>query len=557
MVFGKLIQTLMIIVVIFVSTSTFSQGLVANYKFEELSGNILHDETEFRNDGVITGIMEHDKGICGYDNAYKFNGIGNQYVTVHSSTSLKVMNNITFNAWIKFNSLKGKAQTFIEKGKQYIGFEYNFGLTSSNKLHFCFYNPVAGFWRDFIDNSDWVPMVGDWNMVTIQVDKPNKKVSFYVNGVPKGIIENANLDYVSTDYNMYIGRHDPLNSNPDALNGVLDELSIFHNLLSDNEVTGLYNNLAAYYKFDETSGTIVNDASGRVNNGTIVGTMGYIGGKINGAYKFDGSGKQYVTVNNSASLKFSNSMTFNTWVKIDALKGTYQAFIQKGKTPFNTDYNFGLTNQNKLRFCFYSSANRYWREFIDSSAWVPTIGVWNMVTITVNKSSKCNMVRFFVNGVCKSSVYGALDYLSSDYNMYIGIGDQNNGITPSALNGALDEVRLYNIVISDYKIQDLYKGLSKRFEGDTLLRSEETVATDLTVSPNPCNPSTQITLPNRIDPKNAQVHIINIQGKEVASYYNLTSNKIVWNANKCPSGMYVVKIIADNTILSKKVSLIK
>src|SRR4030095_12635881 len=59
--------------------------------------------------------------------------------------------------------------------------------------------------------------------------------------------------------------------------------------------------LVAAYNFNEGSGTIVNDASGNGNNGTISGATWTTSGKYGNALSFNGSNSR-VTVPDSSSL---------------------------------------------------------------------------------------------------------------------------------------------------------------------------------------------------------------------------------------------------------------
>jgi len=48
--------------------------------------------------------------------------------------------------------------------------------------------------------------------------------------------------------------------------------------------------LVAHWQFDETSGSVANDASGNGNNGTLKGDPQWVTGRIGGAILLDGDG---------------------------------------------------------------------------------------------------------------------------------------------------------------------------------------------------------------------------------------------------------------------------
>src|SRR5262249_27114098 len=71
--------------------------------------------------------------------------------------------------------------------------------------------------------------------------------------------------------------------------------------------------LVAAYSFDEASGTMVTDASGYGNNGTINGATWTTAGKFGGALAFNGA-NNWITVNDAPALDLTRGMTLEAWV---------------------------------------------------------------------------------------------------------------------------------------------------------------------------------------------------------------------------------------------------
>ena len=78
--------------------------------------------------------------------------------------------------------------------------------------------------------------------------------------------------------------------------------------------------------------------------------------------------------------------------------------------------------------------------------------------------------------------------------------------------------------------------------------------------PNPFNPEVNI---NFYNPKSEKVsiNIYNLNGKLVEKIYdnqlNSGSHTFSWNAQKFSSGIYVVRLESDNSVISSKVTLMK
>jgi hypothetical protein len=82
----------------------------------------------------------------------------------------------------------------------------------------------------------------------------------------------------------------------------------------------------------------------------------------------------------------------------------------------------------------------------------------------------------------------------------------------------------------------------------------------LHTSPNPFNPSTTIEY-KVVSNSTVSLNIIGLQGRIVSKLINSEmeagSYHILWDAGNYPSGMYLVRFDSNETILTKKIMLIK
>ena len=79
-----------------------------------------------------------------------------------------------------------------------------------------------------------------------------------------------------------------------------------------------------------------------------------------------------------------------------------------------------------------------------------------------------------------------------------------------------------------------------------------------TVYPNPFNPYVTFDIGNDYQ-NNLNISVYNLLGEIVysANYSNINQNKIVWDASKYESGIYLVHFSNNNLSLTKKITLIK
>jgi hypothetical protein len=195
--------------------------------------------------------------------------------------------------------------------------------------------------------------------------------------------------------------------------------------------------LVAAYGFNEGSGTVVNDASGNGNNGTINGATWTTSGKYGNALNFNGS-NALVTINNAASLQLTTGMTLEAWVYPTVTGPWWGDVIYKGNDNYyleGTSYPSGfpamggtLPNAPPL----YGTA-------------VLALNTWAHLAATYDGAT----MRLYVNGVQVASRAQTGTIVTSTNPLQIG-GDSIYG---QYFTGRIDDVRIYNRALSAAQIQ--------------------------------------------------------------------------------------------------------
>jgi hypothetical protein len=203
--------------------------------------------------------------------------------------------------------------------------------------------------------------------------------------------------------------------------------------------------LVAYYPFNGNA----NDESGNGNHGSVRGNVVLTYdrfGNANSAYRFPGEPFNYISVPDDETLHCS-TFTLNAWVYTDADNYGSGYLINKGRDINNGSYRLlvrdvGATN-------LYGGSND---AYIDDN---PETGVWHMVTGTVEGKT----ARYYLDGVLMDErtlsypfVFNNSDPLTLGMHYYSGV--------PSywayPLLGIMDDVRIYNRVLSPSEIKTLY-----------------------------------------------------------------------------------------------------
>jgi len=195
--------------------------------------------------------------------------------------------------------------------------------------------------------------------------------------------------------------------------------------------------LVAAYGFNEGNGTVVNDASGNGNNGTINGATWTTSGKYGNALNFNGS-NALVTINNAASLQLTTGMTLEAWVYPTVTGPWWGDVIYKGNDNYyleGTSYSSGFPAMGGT---LPNAPPLYGTAVLALNTWAHLAATYDGVTM-----------RLYVNGVpvVSRAQTGAIE--TSTNPLQIG-GDSIYG---QYFMGRIDEVRIYNRALSAAQIQ--------------------------------------------------------------------------------------------------------
>jgi len=379
------------------------------------------------NDGTLTNNPQRTIGK--YGSGLKFNG-ANTYVAVADSPSLR-SNDFTIMAWFNATTtsgvILGKEFGTITDDSRVIWFEGANKLsahTSTIGAAYDGYVTVTG-----IQTNQWYH---------VAFVKEGTTTRFYIDGslVMTGSTASATVNYDSSL--LFIGADDNDNNEigDEVFNGVIDSVRIFNRALTAVEIQAENSSSRSVvrpvgaWEFEEGATQFAND------------THIWVAGSKGTALSFDGV-DDYVNVGNNANLQITNQITISAWVKISTAN-TYIVVDKFASSNPNANKGYSLTIFNgNIRF---STGNGISDDYDDTVSIAD--GNWHHAAVTYNGTHKA----IYRDGNRVQIKAWTADIIDCGKALQIG---KRSDLATYLLNGAVDEVRVFNRALSETEIRGL------------------------------------------------------------------------------------------------------
>ncbi len=327
-----------------------------------------------------------------------------------------------------------------------------------------------------LNGSDFVTSTGisyddnQWHHVVCTKQDVSPYVALYVDGVLVGTdtVRDMTQSLPNNDP-FYVGR------NGDAAaywTGQIDNVAVYRYARTQAQVSWSYNRGApvGWWRFDECSGTTAYDASGNGNNGTITpgdtsgsndsvgscsgstGEMWFDGkeGKRNASLEFDGT-NDHVDISSDVKLGFESAFqdySIFAWVK-RASFGDARVIIEKRDS--GADGWSLMVQSSNLVTCTRDST-------VISSTSTISDNQWHHVGCTIDRGGNGQV---YIDGKADGPPV-AVSAVAMSITSDIRIGNNSYGTT-RPFHGQIDDVRVYNYVLSENQIRDIINYGAVRF----------------------------------------------------------------------------------------------
>jgi len=438
--------------------------LVANYQFNgnanDSSSNSIH--------GNIFGVTETADRFGNASSAYYFDG-NNDYITIADNDLLDFEQNVSFSISLWIKTTQTDYSRLIMK-RNYSG---NFYVISKHSSTFIAAGtPSSAFANNYPSNYFSAAHSksindGNWHNIVLVRNVSESTIKMYVD--KKSDILQADFNYsVSNGAIINIGRY--FNGEIDYFEGKLDDIRFYRRALSDSDIEELFNengwsetqrNLVAFFPFNGNT----NDASPNGYHGTNSGAtlVNDRFGNPNSAYYFDGI-SSYIDCGSYAGLNITTALSISCWVKYENYNsGTniYPSIVSNA--DYNTysqshlwsGYQFGAVNNHpsitpngRLRFHVLKpseSFSTHSSERYDDDNWHHLV---------VQFEPETALKIYVDNQLITETQVSIPSFESSHLPLSIGKGFEN-GINQFFI-GTIDDIRIYNRIISESEIDAFY-----------------------------------------------------------------------------------------------------
>ncbi len=452
-----------------------SDGLVAWYPF---NGN-ANDESGNGNNGVVNGATLTADRFGNSNSAFSFSS-GNKIQLNNDILATNQSSELTFSIWVKLQNIvsgpgSGNTTFDFSDGNCDNCWGYRYSIIQ-DESRFSLYREGSQGGAGFRISTAQNLQTNVWYFLTAVIT--NIQAKLYLNGV---LISSGNSNTsigslgIGASNSKMLGVRTVTNGQ-NLLNGQLDDFALYNRMLTDSEIQQLFQdqtgqlqqNTTCLPSYVSTDGLVgywpfcgnANDESGNGNNGTVNGATltADRNGNANSAYSFNGI-SDFITVPHAPELDMRNqSLTIGFWKKTNIYSNQPAELVWYGDMEGGRDPYYMATQSDQIYLGRYAGNGLNPSDYRGIAS-QQSLG-WEYITGTFDINN--NRYRLYKNGVMLvDSVFNLssiINYSTSGYNLMFGGLGPNTGGWGQFFNGNLDDIAIYNRLLTSQEIQELYQG---------------------------------------------------------------------------------------------------
>ena len=423
------------------------------WSLDENTGvNTAYDLSGTAYDLTLTSISQGDWVPGKYGSAIDFDG-NNDYATATTENGNFSLNSYSISTWLYRQADSADIEAVLDN-RDGATDGWSLFIDANDKLS-CSYNSTLSVSTTSIALNTWYHA---------ECTSSGALQTLYLNGLQEDSDAISGSISETTDFRIATQSY----GTSQKFSGYLDTIKVHNYTRTPGQVAYEYNRggPTAWWKFDECTGTVVNDSSGHGLTGTITagnssgdndsagtcasGASGTTNemwnagttGKINGSLDFDDT-NDYVSVADHARLDLTNRLSISFWVNTDANEAD-NVVVSKGAS-----YEVGINADGDIYYWEGTNTND------DGSARILT-GTWHHVTITNDETT----LTYYVDGE-QTATDTVNVTIGADNTTVLYIG--HDGVGGNYFDGQIDEVKIFNYVLSATQVKQVFNSGSVRF----------------------------------------------------------------------------------------------
>jgi hypothetical protein len=257
-----------------------------------------------------------------------------------------------------------------------------------------------------------------------------------------------------------------VDSDMDAIPDEADNCPLSYN--PSQQDSELWDGTVAYWPGDEGTGGTVHDFA-RDHDAAMSGPV-FSPGIVGNAPNFDGV-NDFLSTPNTADLKIHGGFTLSGWAWVDHLPSDQAVIISNlGFLPDGGGYQLTIGFDSRVAFEYrYRRSDGYHPPVQVYSPANVSVGVWHHVAGTYEESNGVVTQRVYLDGALVGE-NGSSEFVNYDATPNLFIGTNTDNQLPRQFPGLLDELAIFDRVLSPAEIEEQYQmgTLGQSYQGDRL-----------------------------------------------------------------------------------------
>jgi hypothetical protein len=449
------------------ASSSLKTSLYAVY-----NGELNTNDSYGSNNGTAIGGLTYSTGKIG--NSFKFNGT-NAYVSLPDN-SLNFTGDFSISLWL-YHTASGNQEIISSFYYRVSPYSYSGWrlmldniLGQTNKIGF--FIPKSGATSLAYTQWDYKTTsltLNAWNHIVI-VRKSGVDTLAWVNGISQAYNLNESNGGLKTQDPTYSGLEKSSigvagGSTNFSLymkaNSQIDGINIWNRALTESEITELYNsgNGSQYISGDFYKPTTSDSLY--LNNGTAVGGLTYVPGKVGTAFNFNGT-DAYVNMGDVMNVGLS-SWSYGMWFNVNNISSTRILFSKTLSGENTGRIRCSVTTGGVIRFAFAPTNTASTDDIDIQTTNTISLNTWYHVVFVLDRT---NNMKIYLNGVLQSvtvsvAANNLIPYSGVNFNninpFRIGSATGADNTSPTGLfSGQIDAFNVWDRVLTQSEITELY-----------------------------------------------------------------------------------------------------